>query len=40
VRFGLFPALAVDAAAKDGWSYREFSLALMECAKADGGMRA
>lgn len=40
VRFGLFPAEAMREAAAEGHDSRLLVLALMECAKRDGGMRA
>jgi hypothetical protein len=40
IRFGLFPAKIMEAAAKEGFNARELCVALMNCAKKDGGMRA
>lgn len=40
VRFGLFPAPVMAAAEAQGHNGRELAVALMEEAKADGGMRA
>jgi len=41
VRFGLFPAeLMVAAEKKYAVDSRELSIALMDCAQRDGGMRA
>ena len=40
VRFGMFPAGPMQEAMKEGHDCRALSLALMDCAKADGGMVA
>jgi hypothetical protein len=40
VRFGMFPAEKMGAAEADGIDGRTLAVALMDCAKADGGMRA
>jgi hypothetical protein len=44
VRFGMFPADKMAQAERDGFGGREgvrlLAVALMDCAKADGGMRA
>lgn len=40
VRFGMFPAAAMTEATKEGYDARLLSLALMDCAKSDGGVRA
>lgn len=40
VRFGMFPAEVMRAAESEGFNGRELCVALMDCAKADGGMRA
>jgi hypothetical protein len=40
VRFGLFPADIMKDAEKEGINVRVLAIALMECAKKDGGMRA
>ena len=40
VRFGLFPAVKIRDAEAEGVDGRELVLALMDCAKSDGGMRA
>lgn len=40
VRFGLFPADVMKDAEKEGINGRVLAIALMECAKKDGGMRA
>ena len=40
VRFGMFPFGKMQEAEREGFNGRELCLALMDCAKADGGMRA
>lgn len=40
VRFGMFPADVMQAATAEGHDSRELSVALMDCASRDGGMRA
>lgn len=40
VRFGLFPAAKMVEAEKLGFDGRALAVALMDCAKRDGGMRA
>jgi hypothetical protein len=40
VRFGMFPAAEMRAAEQEGYDGRLLSVALMDCAAADGGMRA
>jgi hypothetical protein len=40
VRFGLFPAGKMQDAEREGYDGRELAVALMDCAKEDGGMRA
>jgi hypothetical protein len=40
VRFGMFPAAEMQAAEREGYNGRLLSVALMDCAAADGGMRA
>lgn len=40
VRFGLFPAIKMQVAESEGFNGRELCIALMDCAKSDGGMRA
>lgn len=40
IRFGLFPASRITTAEVDGFDGREICLALMDCAKANGGMKA
>jgi hypothetical protein len=44
IRFGMFPADKMDQAERDGIAGRDAQhalvCALMDCAKADGGMRA
>lgn len=40
VRFGMFPAGPMTEAEKQGYDGRLLALALMNCAKADGGMIA
>lgn len=40
VRFGMFPADKMQAAEKEGYDGHKLSCALMDCAAADGGMRA
>lgn len=40
VRFGMFPAGPMQAADKEGFDGRLLSVALMDCATADGGMKA
>lgn len=39
VRFGLFPAVKMREAEKEGYEGRFLSIALMDCAEKDGGMR-
>jgi hypothetical protein len=40
VRFGMFPAEIMREAEKQGIDGRELSIALMDCAKKNGGMKA
>ena len=40
IRFGLFPAAVMRAAEAEGHDMRLLSVALMDCASRDGGMRA
>lgn len=40
VRFGLFPATVMQAAIAEGHDSRTLSVALMDCARRDGGMCA
>ncbi len=40
VRFGLFPMKELALVESEGFDPRAVCLALMDCAKADGGMRA
>ena len=40
IRFGMFPAERMRAAEAEGINQHALCLALMDCAKADGGMRA
>ena len=40
IRFGLFPATKMREAEKEGFTVREITLALMEVAGENGGMRA
>lgn len=40
VRFGIFPAAKMEAGEAAGVDGRTLAVALMDCAKADGGMRA
>lgn len=40
VRFGMFPAVKMREAEKEGFDGRALCVALCDCAKADGGMRA
>ena len=40
IRFGLFPAELMSKLETQGFKSQEISLALMECANRDGGMRA
>jgi hypothetical protein len=40
VRFGMFPAVKMQAAERAGFDGRELCVALMDCAQRDGGMRA
>jgi hypothetical protein len=40
VRIGMFPAEIMQAAEKEGFNGKDLCVALMDCAKADGGMRA
>jgi hypothetical protein len=40
IRFGLFPSKEMREAEKEGYTFRELSLGLMEIASRDGGMRA
>jgi hypothetical protein len=40
VRIGMFPAEIMQAAEKGGFNGKDLCVALMDCAKADGGMRA
>ena len=40
VRFGMFPAELMRGAESEGLDMRDLSQALMDCAQADGGMRA
>jgi PRTRC genetic system protein C len=40
VRFGMFPYEKMMAAEKLGYKGKDLAVALMDCAKADGGMRA
>lgn len=40
VRFGMFPAAKMQAAMAEGYDSRELSIALMDQATKDGGMRA
>ena len=40
VRFGMFPAAKMQAAVSEGHDSKEISVALMNCAEKDGGMRA
>jgi hypothetical protein len=40
VRFGMFPAELMRAAESEGLDMHDVSQALMDCAEADGGMRA
>lgn len=40
VRFGLFPALKMNEAEREGFNGRLLCIALMNCAEKDGGMRA
>ena len=40
VRFGLFPADVIKDAEKEGFNCHALTIALMECTKKDGGMRA
>jgi len=39
VRFGMFPHDKMLEAEKDGFNGQQLAVALMNCAKADGGMR-
>jgi hypothetical protein len=38
VRFGLFPSETMERAEAEGYDDHLISIALMDCAKADGGM--
>ena len=40
VRFGMFPVEKMSAAEQEGYNSQQLAVALMTCAKADGGMRA
>lgn len=40
VRFGMFPFGKMTAAEKEGFDGHLLAVVLMDCAKADGGMRA
>ncbi len=40
VRVGLFPYGKMTAAEKEGYNGKDLAVALMECAKNDGGMIA
>lgn len=40
VRFGMFPHDKMIEAEKEGFKGQQLAVALMNCAKADGGMRA
>ena len=40
VRIGMFPAEIMQAAEKEGFNGKDLCVALMDCAKADSGMRA
>jgi len=40
VRFGLFPAREMQEAEAEGYNFRDISVALMDIAARDGGMRA
>lgn len=40
VRFGMFPYAIMHAAELEGYNGRDLAVALCDCAKADGGMRA
>ena len=40
IRFGLFPAVKMREAEAEGFNSKDLCVALMDCAKNDGGMRA
>ena len=40
IRFGLFPAVRMREAEAEGFHGKDLCVALMDCAKNDGGMRA
>lgn len=40
VRFGIFPMREMAVVKSEGFDPRAICVALMDCAKADGGMRA
>jgi hypothetical protein len=39
IRFGLFPAATMRMAEAEGFDQKDLCVALMDCAKNDGGMR-
>jgi hypothetical protein len=40
IRFGMFPAVKMREAEKEGFNGRQLVCALMDCASKHGGMRA
>lgn len=40
IRFGLFPAVAMENAEREGYDGHDLAIALMAVAKDNGGMRA
>lgn len=40
VRFGMFPHQKMMDSEKEGYNGQQLAVALIQCAKADGGMRA